>query len=144
MVPQLQYPRGDSQKGWAPQSPIHFYTQDHPGVKLFDVLDEQFEGMDNAGDPLFILDSRGITIRIHVGPSAYPPSNDHPSYLQFSGYASSTEVERTLKEKAETGGRTKGMSMQVCGGNWESRGPLVPNKYVNSSPLGTAGLRPIQ
>ena len=79
VVPQLQYPRNDNQKGWVPQSPIHFFTGDSPGVKLLNVLDGEFEGLKNGGDNLFILDSRGITIRIHVGSPDDCTANDSSS-----------------------------------------------------------------
>ena len=121
VVPQLQYPRNDNQKSWVPQSSIHFSTGDSPGVKLLDALDGEFEGLNNGGDNLFILDSRGITIRLHVGSFGRPAANDSSYCLKFSGYASSTKVEKVLEQKAETGGRPKARSMQVCGMGLKSR-----------------------
>jgi len=81
VVPQLQYPRNDNQKGWVPQSPIRFFTGDNPGVKLLDALDVEFEGLRDGIDNLFILDSRGITTRIHVGSSGHQAADNNSPYL---------------------------------------------------------------
>ena len=81
VVPQLQYPRNDDRGSWVPQSPIHFFTGDSPGVKLSNVLDGEFEGLKDGGGNLFILDSRGITIRIHVGSSSNRTANDSSPHL---------------------------------------------------------------
>jgi len=81
VVPQLQYPRDDNRGSWIPQSPIHFFTGDSPGVKLLNPLDGEFEGLTNGDSNLFILDSRGITIRIHVGSPDNRADNDSSSHL---------------------------------------------------------------
>jgi len=94
VVPQLQYPRNDSQKRWVPQSPIHFFTGDSPGVKLLDVLDGKFEGMNDGSDSLFILDSRGIVIRIHVGSFGHRAADDDSSYLSSRGTLLAPRLER--------------------------------------------------
>lgn len=81
VVPQLQYPRNDNRGGWIPQSPIHFFTGDSPGVKLLNALDGELDELKNGGGNLFILDSRGITIRIHVGSPGNWVANDSSSHL---------------------------------------------------------------
>ena len=81
VVPQLQDPRDDNWKRWVPQPPIHFFTGDNPGVRLLSALDGEFEGLKNGGDNLFILDSRGITIRIHVGSPGNWAVDDSSSHL---------------------------------------------------------------
>ena len=81
VVPQLQYTPDNSPKGWVPQPPVHFLTQDYPGAKLLDVLDGESEGLNDRDNPLFILDSRGITIRIHVGFYGHLVANNNSPYL---------------------------------------------------------------
>ena len=68
MVPQLPYTRQKDKSGWTPKSPVLFFEYGRLGVKLLDVMDGVFRGIDNRDDPAFDGDFRGITIRMHVGP----------------------------------------------------------------------------
>ena len=65
-VPQHRY-RGKTQKDWIPESTIYFFTLDRLGVKVSDMLKGEFSGVNDRDDLPFGKDSRGITIRIHVG-----------------------------------------------------------------------------
>ena len=118
MVPQVRYTRGNTQKDWGPKGTILFFTRDCLGVKLLNALHGKFEGMNDRDDPPFDEDCRGITIRIHVGPRGHRIADNYSSSMQFSGYTSSTEVEKTLKQRAgdHSEPRAKARSMQVCEG----------------------------
>jgi len=77
-----------------------------------DALGEKFEGIDGRDDYPFDTNS-GITIRIHVGYRFIDSDSVLSSCLQFPGYPSSTDVEKTLKQWAEMGKRSKARSMRV-------------------------------
>ena len=66
VVPQLPYTCETLQRNWKQKPTIYFFTKNRLGVKLSDVLQGKFEGIN--GRDTFPLDagSRGITIRIHV------------------------------------------------------------------------------
>ena len=65
-VPQLRYRCGNTQKGLELKQSISFSTSGRPGVKLLNVLNGKFEGLDGRDDPPFESSCRGITIRIQV------------------------------------------------------------------------------
>ena len=65
-VPQLRYTCGNTQKGWEPKPTIYFSTSKRPGVKLSDVIQGKFNGVDGRDEFPFGEDCRGITIRMHV------------------------------------------------------------------------------
>jgi len=67
-VPQFPYIGPDYKDGWARKPPVPFVKYGRPGVKLLDVMNEVFRGIDDRDDPAFDGDLRGITIRMHVGP----------------------------------------------------------------------------
>ena len=67
LVPQDRYTCGNTQKDWRPKTTILFFTREYLGVKLLNVLQGKFEGMNDRDDPPFGEDCRGITIRMHVG-----------------------------------------------------------------------------
>ncbi|KAF9791155.1 hypothetical protein BJ322DRAFT_1017718 [Thelephora terrestris] len=94
-VPQLRYTYGDTRKGWYKKPPVLFSRFGKSGVRLPNAYGVNFE-VDEGDSFPFGTNIRGITIRIH-----------------FPGYPSSTDVEKTLKELAKQGRRSKARSMQV-------------------------------
>ena len=68
MVPQLPYRSPYYKVRWTRKPPVLFFKCGRPGVKLLDVIDGVFRGIDNRDDPAFDGYLRGITIRMNVGP----------------------------------------------------------------------------
>ena len=118
LVPQVPYTCGNTQKDWIPKKTILFFTRESLGIKLLDALNGKFEGMNDRDASPFSEDCRGISIKMHVGSRGHRIADNYSSSMQFSGYTSSTEVEKTLKQRAENhnGLKAKARSMQVCEG----------------------------
>ena len=68
MVPQLPYKGPDYKIGWTRKPPVLFFNYGRPGVKLLDMMNGVFRGIDNRDDTPFDKQRCGITIRMHVGP----------------------------------------------------------------------------
>ncbi|KAF9649058.1 hypothetical protein BDM02DRAFT_1981895 [Thelephora ganbajun] len=94
-VPQHPYRCGTTQKNWGRKPSIYFLTRHSPGVRLFDALHGNLE-MDDKDDFPFDACCTAITIRIH-----------------FTGYASSTNVEKILKGQGGSNGRETARSMRL-------------------------------
>ena len=116
VVPHPPHRHPYTQRNWDRKRPILFSTWGHPGVKLSDALDGKFEGIDGRDCEPFNTNYSGITVRIHVGYRFIDSGSVLSSCVQFPGYPSSTDVEKTLKQWAEKGKRSKARSMRVRGG----------------------------
>ena len=66
VVPQPPYSCGSTEKSWERKPTIYFSMTGRLGVKLLDVVNGKFEGMDERDEWPFDDSCRGITIRIHV------------------------------------------------------------------------------
>ena len=68
MVPQIPYICKNGENGWVRKSPVLFFKCGRLGVKLLDVMNGRFWGIDDGDDTSFDENCLGITIRMHVGP----------------------------------------------------------------------------
>ena len=82
-------------------------------MRLSEVCNGDFDGIDERDSSPFLGNFRGISIRIHVGSrgccSLEPTHHCH----KLPGYPSSTEVERRLKELTGTSRTAKGEKLRA-------------------------------
>jgi hypothetical protein len=128
-VPQKLYNCGNTQNSWEKHLPILFSSRLSPGVRLLDAFRGNFEGIDDRDTFPLGTDTRGMSIRIHVGSLHDRPLRPTHFCFKLLGYPSSTDVEKELKKLADRGGKdkvkkSKARSMQVHEGV-KSRGGLL-------------------